>query len=151
MNKIYIPILIINLFLTGCATKSLIQIPNYPPQKITLTATGYCECKICCGWKRNWRFQPVYAYGPSAGKPKKIGITASGTKAVKGTIAADTKIFPYGTIIQVPGYGIGKVEDIGGAIKGRHIDLFFNSHKEALEWGRQKKQCLVWIPKKSIR
>ena len=106
--------------------------------KITLTVTGYCECKICCGWKRNWRFQPVYAYGPSAGKPKKIGITASGTKAVKGTIAADTKIFPYGTIIQVPGYGIGRVEDIGGAIKGRHIDLFFNSHKEALEWGRQK-------------
>ena len=88
MNKIYIPILIINLFLTGCATKSLVQIPNYPPQKITLTVTGYCDCKICCGWKRNWRFKPVYAYGPSAGKPKKIGITASGTKAVKGTISS---------------------------------------------------------------
>ena len=71
MNKIYIPIIIINLFLTGCATKSLVQIPNYPPQKITLTVTGYCECKICCGWKRNWRFQPVYAYGPSVGKSKK--------------------------------------------------------------------------------
>ena len=110
MNKIYIPILIINLFLTGCATKRLVQIPNYPPQKITLTVTGYCECKICCGWKRNWRFQPVYAYGPSAGKPKRSTYSLWYKKLVKGTIAADTKIFPYGTIIQVPGYGIGRVE-----------------------------------------
>ena len=70
------------------------------------------------------------------------------TRAVRGTIAADTRLFPYGTIIQIPGYGWGRVEDIGGAIKGRHIDLFFDSHQEALEWGRQKKQVLIWKPRR---
>ena len=113
---------------------------------MTLTVTGYCKCGICCGWKRNWRFQPVYAYGPSKGKPKKVGITSSGTRAVRGTIAADTRLFPYGTIIQIPGYGWGRVEDIGGAIKGRHIDLFFDSHQEALEWGRQKNKSSFGNP-----
>ncbi|HBO87663.1 MAG: 3D domain-containing protein [Pontiellaceae bacterium] len=137
------------LFISGCATTRRYAVPiDQSPERMTLTLTGYCECGICCGWKRNWRFQPVYAYGPNKGKPKEVGITSSGTRAVRGTIAADTRLFPYGTIIQVPGYGWGRVEDIGGAIKGHHIDLFFDSHQEAIEWGRQKKQVLIWKPRR---
>ena len=137
------------LLISGCATTRRYAVPtDQPPERMTLTLTGYCKCGICCGWKRNWRLQPVYAYGPHKGKPKKVGITSSGTRAVRGTIAADTRLFPYGTIIQIPGYGWGRVEDIGGAIKGRHIDLFFDSHQEALEWGRQKKQVLIWKPRR---
>jgi 3D (Asp-Asp-Asp) domain-containing protein len=38
----------------------------------------------------------------------------------------------------VPGYGDGVVEDRGSAIKGeKRIDLYFNSHSKAREWGRQ--------------
>jgi 3D (Asp-Asp-Asp) domain-containing protein len=38
----------------------------------------------------------------------------------------------------VPGYGEGVVEDRGSAIKGsKRIDLYFNSHQKAREWGRQ--------------
>lgn len=81
--------------------------------------------------------RPVHAYGPNKGKKKKVGVTASGTKAKPGTIAADTSVFPFGTRMKIPGYGWGTVEDRGGAIKGGRIDLFFKSHKEALEWGRQ--------------
>lgn len=133
------------LLLTSCATSRRFAVPkNQKPERITLTLTGYCDCEICCGWERNWRFQPVYAYGPSKGKPKQVGITSSGTKARKGTLAADTRLFPYGTLFHIPGYGWGRVEDIGGAIKGRHLDLYFDSHQEALEWGRQKKQVLLW-------
>lgn len=56
-----------------------------------------------------------------------------------GTIAADTKYYPFGTRMYVPGYGWGVVEDRGGAIKGaRRIDLYFSSHRQALEWGRKK-------------
>ncbi len=56
-----------------------------------------------------------------------------------GTIAADTKYYPFGTIMYVPGYGKGVVEDRGSAIKGPgRIDLFFNSHGRALKWGRVK-------------
>ena len=106
-------------------------------EMVTLEATGYCKCGQCCGWKRNLWLQPVYAYGPSEGKPKKVGETACGTQAKPGTIAADTGVFPFGTRIRIPGYGWGTVEDVGGAIKGGHIDLFFKSHQAALEWGRQ--------------
>ncbi|MDA7926411.1 3D domain-containing protein [Verrucomicrobiales bacterium] len=104
----------------------------------TVEATGYCKCQECCGWKRNLLMQPVYAYGSMEGERKKLGITASGSKAKPGrTIAADTSIFPFGTKLKVPGYGTGTVEDRGGAIKGARLDLFFRTHKQALEWGRQ--------------
>jgi len=44
----------------------------------------------------------------------------------------------------VPGYGYGVVEDRGGDIKGRRIDLYFTRHSKALAWGRVKKRVLVW-------
>ncbi|HMA67426.1 MAG TPA: 3D domain-containing protein [Desulfosalsimonadaceae bacterium] len=55
-----------------------------------------------------------------------------------GTIAADTRYYPFGTRIYVPNYGYGVVEDRGGAIKGpKRLDLFYDSHSDALEWGRR--------------
>lgn len=56
-----------------------------------------------------------------------------------GTIAADTRFYPFGTRMYVPGYGWGVVQDRGGAIKGKNrIDLYFESHQEALAWGRRR-------------
>lgn len=56
-----------------------------------------------------------------------------------GTIAADTRYYPFGTVMHVSGYGKGIVEDRGSAIKGQdRIDLFFDSHGDALVWGRKK-------------
>jgi 3D (Asp-Asp-Asp) domain-containing protein len=69
------------------------------------------------------------------GKPKRVGVTASGTLARRGTVAADPKVFKPGSRLSIPGYGTGLVEDVGGSIKGRHIDVWFASHEEALEWG----------------
>lgn len=117
-----------------------------PPMIRTLTTTGYCECKLCCGWKRNWLGQPVYAYGPNKGKRKLVGLTASGTYARYGTIAADTRLYPFGTVIYIEGYGYGRVEDRGGSIKGDHIDLFFLSHRAAQQWGRRQVRAAVWRP-----
>jgi len=55
-----------------------------------------------------------------------------------GTVAADTRYYRFGTKMYVPGYGPGVVEDRGGAIKGPdRIDVFFDSHSDALEWGRR--------------
>ena len=85
------------------------------------TLTGYCPCAICCGKWSN----------PS--NP----ITSSGVTAVAGrTIAADTSRYPFGTKLMINGQ-IYTVEDVGGAIKGNHIDIFFNSHEEALAFGKQ--------------
>lgn len=76
--------------------------------------TAYCPCAKCCG--------------------KTNGRTASGTKATAGrTVAASSK-FAFGTKLNIGGH-IYTVEDRGGAINGNKIDIFVNSHAEALQWG----------------
>jgi len=64
-----------------------------------------------------------------------------------GTIAADTRVYPFGTRIYVPGWGWGVVEDRGSAIQGpAHIDLFFPSRRKALAWGSQRLTVKVVAP-----
>lgn len=75
-----------------------------------------------------------------------MGITSSGAMARPGTIAADTTLYPYGTVMHVPGYGYGRVEDTGGAVKGRHLDLYRPNHWFARHWGVRAKQVKVWLP-----
>jgi len=56
----------------------------------------------------------------------------------RGTIAADTDYYAFGTKMTVPGWGKGVVDDVGGAIKGpNRLDLFFPSHRKANDWGRR--------------
>lgn len=76
--------------------------------------TAYCACAKCCG--------------------KSTGRTASGTMATAGRTVAAPKNFAFGTKISINGKTY-VVEDRGGAIKGNRIDLFVNSHSEALRWG----------------
>lgn len=80
----------------------------------TYKITAYCLCSKCCG--------------------KATGRTASGTTATAGrTVAASSK-FAFGTKLNIGGH-IYTVEDRGGAINGNKIDIFVNSHAEALQWG----------------
>src|SRR5690349_8506028 len=65
--------------------------------------------------------------GKNPGDPG-YGITASGQVAGSGTIAAP-RTYPFGTSMQVPGYGSGTVQDRGGAIRGNHIDVWFPTKK----------------------
>lgn len=133
------------LLAAGCATHPKPPRGSHRIVK-TLVTTGYCKCGKCCNWARTWYGKPVIASGPNKGKPKKVGITASGTRARKGTIAADTSRYPFGTVMYIPGYGYGRVEDRGSAIEGDHIDLFFKSHKAAKRWGKQTKRVVIWLP-----
>lgn len=116
------------------------------PSEYVVVTTGYCPCGECCGWHRNWFGLPVFSSGPLKGKRKIVGQTASGTMARPGTIAADTAVFPFGTIIYVPGYGYGRVEDRGTDIRGYHLDLFYRTHSEARRHGRQRVKVKVWFP-----
>ena len=59
------------------------------------------------------------------------------------TVAADPDVLPLGTRIYIDGIGERVVQDTGGAIKGRKIDLAMESHQEAVAWGVQHKG--VWI------
>jgi 3D (Asp-Asp-Asp) domain-containing protein len=61
-----------------------------------------------------------------------------------GTVAADTRYYPFGTRLYAPGYGHGIVEYRGAAIKGPHrIDLYFDDHDDALKWGRQTVEVCI--------
>ncbi len=116
---------------------------------MTMEITGYCNCGGCCNWHRPYLGlgSPVISSGSNKGKPKKIGKTASGSTARYGTVAADTSVLPFGTIVYVDGYGYGRVEDRGGAIKGKKLDLWFPSHSAAMKWGRKKNvRVKVWKP-----
>ncbi|MDF2669739.1 MAG: hypothetical protein K0R67_2045 [Paenibacillus sp.] len=83
----------------------------------------------------------VESTGKKPGHPQ-YGITYSGVKVRKGilsTIAADPKVFPLGTILYIPGYGYGIVADTGSAIKGKKIDLYYESKAQIYkEWGKRK-------------
>jgi 3D (Asp-Asp-Asp) domain-containing protein len=136
--------ILIGVLSAGCY--SLRLAPRRPAVIEDMIVTGYCKCGECCSWHRNWLFRPVYSSGPNRGERKAVGITASGTKAKRGTIAADGARYPYGTVMYVKGYGYGKVEDRGAEIKGNHIDLYFDTHGEAEEWGVQRLKVMVWYP-----
>jgi 3D (Asp-Asp-Asp) domain-containing protein len=106
-----------------------------------MVVTAYSSDRISTNWRRGKIFfwKTYVASGPHQGKPKKVGITSSGTRARKGTVAADIRYYPYGTVIKIPGYGKGVVEDTGGAIKGpNRLDVYFPTRKRALRWGRQR-------------
>ena len=73
------------------------------------------------------------------------GITSSGAKVQPGvTVAADTSIFPYGTVILIEGVGMRVVQDTGSLIKENALDVAVGTHTEAISWsgwGSHK----VWI------
>ena len=97
--------------------------------------TAYCSCHKCCGkWAEN---RPTDASG------KEIVYTASGEVAEAGkTIAADTDILPFGTVVVINGTEY-VVQDTGSAVKGSVIDIYFDSHDEALSWGCQYIEIFV--------
>jgi 3D (Asp-Asp-Asp) domain-containing protein len=83
---------------------------------ITMVATGYDS-----SWASNY---PYY------GQPSYTGMPLQ-----RGVVAVDPNVIPMGTKLYVEGYGNAIAADQGGAIKGNRIDLYFDSHQEAMNWG----------------
>ena len=87
---------------------------------VRMKVTAYCPCRKCCG-----KFSD--------------GRTASNHKIRWGDrfAAADRK-FSFGTEMIIPGYNNSqsvKVLDRGRVIKNNNLDVFFNRHSDAQEWG----------------
>lgn len=84
--------------------------------------------------------------GKTPGHPE-YGVTYSGVQVrrdVFSTIAADTKLFPLGTLLWIPGYGYAVVADTGSAIKGKKIDLYYETKEQVFkEWGKKKVNVFV--------
>lgn len=64
-------------------------------------------------------------------------ITASGEVVVIGVTAAAGPSFPFNTVIYIDGIGKRIIQDRGGMITDRHLDVAISCQKKALEWGRQ--------------
>jgi 3D (Asp-Asp-Asp) domain-containing protein len=83
---------------------------------LTMVATGYDGCYAC-----NY---PYY------GQPSYIGLPLG-----RGIVAVDPNVIPMGTKLYIEGYGEAIAADQGNAIKGNRIDLYFDTHQQALNWG----------------
>ncbi len=91
--------------------------------------TAYCSCSVCC--------EQYASNRPLDKEGNEIVYTASGKIAKSDyTIAADPSVFPYGTIVYINGHRY-EVQDCGGAIKGNNIDIYFDNHEDAREFGVQ--------------
>ena len=112
--------------------EATLEEPETEPALVSLgefKLTAYCACEKCCG---EWALdRPV----DKAGNPIIVG--ACGEVLVEGvSIAVDKSVIPYGAEVLVNGYTY-KAQDCGGAIKGNRIDVYFESHEDALEFGVQ--------------
>lgn len=85
--------------------------------------TGYCPCRQCSeGWGRR---------------------TSTGTIATSGrTIAVDPRIIPYGSKVMIGGV-IYTAEDRGGGVRGKHIDIFYDSHSQSKAHGVKQQEVFL--------
>lgn len=89
---------------------------------VRMKVTAYCPCTKCCGQDA-------------------CGLTSTGRDAYTLGVAADPKLLPYGTKLEIPGIGIRTVDDTGGAMRKDarrgiyHIDIRFRTHQEARNFG----------------
>ena len=102
--------------------------------------TAYCSCEICCGYWATVREKDEYG--------NEIVDTASGALAkANHTIAVDTSVLPFGTEVYIVGLGWYTAEDTGSAVKGKHIDVYYDNHSMAAAQGVQYKDVWMLIKK----
>lgn len=92
--------------------------------------TAYCPCEICCGIWANNRLNGI-VYG-AIGEELKEGYS----------IAVDPKVIPYRTEVVINGQTY-KAQDCGGGIKGNEIDVYFEDHDRALDFGVQYAEVFI--------
>jgi 3D (Asp-Asp-Asp) domain-containing protein/LysM repeat protein len=86
------------------------------PKEITVKATAYtASCEGCSGIT-------------------KTGVNIKANPNAK-VIAVDPSVIPLGSKVYVEGFGEATAADTGGAIKGKHIDIFIPSEQDAINFG----------------
>ena len=106
------------------------RVEGITPKVATFNTSAYCPCMSCCG--------------------KTNGITASGAPASEWYTLASGSVYPIGTVIYIPYFkdkpngGWFVVQDRGGAISSDRLDIFYDSHSAALQFGRRYLECYVY-------
>ena len=98
---------------------------------VVMLLTAFCPCREICT-KGNGL--------PVGHRP----LTRAGTTPVQGhAVACDPRVLPLGSIVEIEGLGERQCHDTGGAIRGLHLDVFFDQHAEARRFGRQRRRVRV--------
>jgi len=87
---------------------------------------------------------PVQTYTATAYSLR--GRTASGKLVAKGLIAADPRVLPLGTRVRIEAgefSGEYLVADTGGAVRGRRVDIWIPTTREAMRFGRRSVKLTV--------
>ena len=115
----------------GFVIEEEIEIEEVVPEVVSLDV-----CKLTAYCKENY---PHICNNGSSNR------TATGTVPTVGrTVAVDPSVIPYGSQVIINGHTY-IAEDCGGAIKGNRIDILFETHKEALEFGVQYSEVFMVI------
>jgi len=80
----------------------------------------------------------AYDPGPASNGWSNRGRTRTGRKATFGEVAVDPRVIPLGSVVFVEGYGLAIASDTGSAIKGKRIDLCYDSSRTANNFGWKK-------------
>lgn len=136
------------LFASSCATRQAASGPTEPARPpdevLTLRTTAYCDSESCGNWETTHWGKTIIARGPNRGMPMTPGISITGEKRGPGMVAADLSIFPLGTTVSIPGYGVGVVSDSAGGLAENQLDLWFKDDEGVEEWGEQVHPVKVW-------
>lgn len=84
-----------------------------------------------------------YDPGPDDNGWAHAGTTKLGWRTRRGIVAVDPSIIPLRSLLYVEGYGLAWAGDVGGAIKGKRLDLCFNCTEDAQAWGRRRTRAYV--------
>lgn len=89
----------------------------------TYKITAYCGCRSCSG---GWGTR-----------------TASGRRAKAGrTISVDRRKIKLGSKVRIGGH-LYRAEDVGGGVKGKHIDMYFSSHSQVRKFGKKYRKVYL--------
>lgn len=107
----------------GTETAQEIGVPASAIPLGSFRLTAYCPCRSCSGrWGRH---------------------TSSGAVASSGrTVAVDPSVIPIGSRLYINGT-VYTAEDIGGGVRGRHIDIFFDTHGQTRAFGSQSAEIYL--------
>lgn len=89
-----------------------------------LIITAYCACKLCCG--------PNASHKTADGHTPKQGVTVAASRSI-----------PFGTKLYIDGVGWRTVQDRLARKFDNRVDVFFTNHKEALQFGKQKRKVTI--------
>lgn len=102
----------------------------------TFKLTAYCGCRKCCG---------KYADNRPVDENGNVIVTGSiGVRLYAGiSIAVDPRVIPYNTQVVINGHTY-TAHDTGGNIKGNRIDVYFDNHEDAWDFGTQYAEVFIY-------